>query len=121
MNSLQIKRNQATQPKPKLFQFGPLPILKKYRAYAAAQEKLGIYWYLKAVIVIPCCIMVPSIILMEMSTPNFVWFIGLSMILFFSNIMVHIAEFKSTVTVPVYHLSIAIMLIIPIISYFLNL
>lgn len=95
-------------------------LLATYLAYVASRDKEKIYWYVKAVIVIPCVVMVPTIILMRYATPHFVWFNGLCVIMFYVNVMVHIAQLKSNIYIPVYHATIALMILIPTITYILS-
>jgi len=91
-----------------------------YMAYADRQAKLSMLWYMKVILIIPCVIMVPAIFFMAFATPNFVWFIGLSVLLFFSNIIAFISETESRFYIPLYHGTIAILFIIPLITLFLN-
>jgi len=90
---------------------------ERYIAYAASKNDERVLWYMKAVMVIPCVIMVPTIIAMSMVTENYLWFIGLTIILFYSNITAHIGGAKNTLYIPMYHASIAIMVLLPIIVY----
>jgi len=110
-------RHSVTTPKAKLSN----PIWNRYMTFAEKQEKEKVVWYLKGIIIIPCAIMVPSIYIMAMLTTNYVWFIGLTMVLFFANVIAHIGETKSTFYVPLYHASIAIMILIPLIKFLLTL
>lgn len=96
-------------------------ILDSYLGYAERQENRKVFWYLKAVMVIPCVVMVPSIFLMAMITQNFIWFVAVSMILFFANVVVHIADANSKIYIPLYHISIAISFLIPLMAYLLAL
>jgi len=96
-------------------------IKSNYLAYADNQSDAKIYWYMKAIIVIPCVIMVPAILAMSSMVENFEWFVGFTMLTFFSNIMIHIAQLGSKIYVPWYHASIAIMILIPSITYFFSL
>ncbi len=93
----------------------------KYMDYAENQERTRIFWYMKSIMVIPCAVMVPFIFLMAMATPNYVWFVGLCVLLFFANMVVHIAELPGRLFVPVYQVSIAVMVLIPMITYLINL
>lgn len=98
-----------------------MPFWDSYLAFAERQSNLKVVWFLKVIMVIPCVLMVPTIFLMAMITPNYLWFVGVTMVIFFANVITHIGEAKSTVYVPLYHLSILIMLILPLIIYLLNL
>ena len=118
MNSINLRKKSVPNltRKPYLLK----ALLEKYLLFAHLQANDKIYWYMKTIIVIPCVIMVPTILFMASSTDNYLWFIGLSMLLFVSNMIVHIAEMKSTIFVPVYHISISIMVLIPFITYLMN-
>jgi len=96
-----------------------ITLLSRYVAYAEKQESLKILWYMKVIMAIPCVFMVISIIAMSMLISSYVWFVGLTMVLFFTNVILHIAEVKSVIYVPVFHATIAIMTIIPIITSFI--
>ncbi len=114
---LLLKRKQVERTE----QSSRVNLRERYMAYAKRQEKMNIVWYLKVVIFIPCVIMVPSIFLMAMATDLYIWFVGLSILLFFTNVIAYIAETKSTFYVPLYHLTILIMILIPLILNLLNL
>jgi len=107
--------NNNTTTSPSAFSLTELRT--KYLEYAKAQESERMLWYMKSIMVIPCAIMVPSIFLMAMATSSYVWFVGLCVILFFANLVVHIAEFSGRIFVPVYQFSIAVMFLIPVITY----
>ncbi len=93
------------------------PIVDQYRTYIASQNTQKVYWYLKTIILIPCVIMTTSIAAMAYQSDDFIWFIAFCMILFFANIITHIAGAKSSIFIPLYHLSIISMLLIPIITH----
>jgi len=94
--------------------------LDRYIALTERASKEAMVWYLKTIIAIPCVFMVLSIFAMAMITPNYIWFVALTILLFYANVIVHIAGAKSKVFVPLYHVSIAIMMIIPTITYFIS-
>ncbi len=96
-----------------------LGLWERYLTYADQQEDWKVYWYMKSIIVIPCVIMVPSIIAMASVIASFEWYVGITILLFFANIVVHIGEGKSRVYVPLYHLSILLMILIPFLTYIL--
>ncbi len=91
----------------------------KYLAYAENQKDLTIFWYMKVIIWFPCAFMVLAIYAMAMLTSSYIWFVGLSMLLFFANVIVHIAGAKSSFYIPLYHISTAIMVLIPMVTYFI--
>ncbi len=76
---------------------------------------------MKVIMVFPCVIMVPMIFVMAMATPNYVWFVALTILLFYANVVAHIAGAKSTLYVPLYYVSMSIMILIPIFTYLINL
>jgi len=96
-------------------------IIDQYKAYCLSQGSEKMSWYMKTIIVIPCVIMVPSIIGMTMVRGNSEYYIALCMLLFFSNMLIHIAQFSSKYYVPMYHLTISLMIAIPFISYLVSL
>jgi len=93
-------------------------ITQIYMDYIANRENDRIFWYMSAIIYIPCLFMVVSTFAMAMITPNYIWFIGLTMMMFFANVVAHIAETKNTFYIPLYHATIFAMMIIPIITFF---
>ncbi len=108
-----VKSQAKNQAKPSL--------IDRYIAMTKRAEDESIVWYLKTIIAIPCVFMVLSIFAMAMVTPNYIWFVAVAILLFYANVIVHIAGAKSTVFVPLYHTSIAIMAIIPAVTYLLSL
>lgn len=91
-------------------------LIDRYTNYADKQSDQKIYWYLKSIIILPSAVMVPGIIWMSMGTDNYIWFASLCVVLFFLNLLAHISEVKSRYYIPLYHLSIALMIIIPLIT-----
>jgi len=89
----------------------------KYLEYADSKANEGVLWYMKIILAIPCVFMVLSIFAMAMLTPNYVWFIGLSILLFYANVMAHIGGTKSRFYIPLYHATILTFILIPIITY----
>jgi len=98
-----------------------ISLIKRYVAYTAGEQKNSFYWYILSILVFPCVVMVPTIFVMEMVTASYVWFISLSVILFYSNMIAHIGGAKSTFFVPLYHINVAIMVLIPFITYLISL
>jgi len=92
----------------------------KYLEYADSKANESVLWYMKVILAIPCIFMVFSIFAMAMLTPNYVWFVGLCIMLFYGNIMAHIANTKSRFFIPLYHATILIMILIPTITYFIK-
>ncbi len=94
-------------------------LLNRYMTYAEQQQTQYLFWYMKVIVVIPCVYMVLSIFAMATLTVNYIWFVGLGMLLFFANVVAHIAGTKSTFYVPLYHFTTALFILIPIITYIL--
>jgi len=95
-------------------------MVNAYRDYAVSQSKLRMLWYLKVILIIPCVVMVPSIFVMSWATDHYVWFIGFTVVLFFTNLAAYISETKSTFFVPLYHATILTLILVPFITLFLN-
>ena len=95
-------------------------LLKRYIAYTAREQKNSFYWYILSILVFPCVVMVPTIFAMGMVTTSYVWFISLSVLLFYSNMIAHIGDAKSTFFVPLYHINVAIMMLIPFVTYLIG-
>ena len=95
-------------------------LLNRYITYTTGEQKNSFYWYILSILVFPCVVMVPTIFVMEMITASYVWFISLSVLLFYSNMMAHIGGAKSTFFVPLYHINVAIMVIIPFVTYLIS-
>ena len=95
-------------------------ILTRYREYTARNNQERVLWYMKVILAIPCVFMVLSIIAMSMVTPNYVWFVGLNILLFFANVIAHVGQAKSTFYIPLYHATISLMILIPLIAYLLS-
>ncbi len=93
----------------------------KYMSYAESKDEDRIFWYMNVVITIPCVFMVGSIVAMSYLTPDFIWFVALGMLMFFTNVILHISEAKAKLFVPVYQATIAIMTIIPFLTYLMTL
>lgn len=97
-----------------------ISLIDRYIAYTAGEQKNSFYWYILSILVFPCVVMIPTIFVMEMVTTSYVWFISLSVLLFYSNMMAHIGGAKSTFFVPLYHVTVAIMMLIPFITYLIS-
>ena len=95
-------------------------LVKRYLAYVAEQEGYGIYWYLLSIMIFPCVIMIPSIFVLGLLTESYVWFMSLSVLLFYANVMAHVGETKSTFYVPLFHLTTLFMIAVPLITYFIK-
>ena len=98
-----------------------IPLIDNYFTYINSDKQQQVFWFLKAIIIIPCLIMVPSIMIMHAAVGNHIPFVGICMILFFLNVVVHIAEVKSKYYIPVYHFSVLIMILVPLIASIIKL
>ena len=67
-------------------------VRNQYRQYCIEQNQDRIYWYMKAIIIIPCVIMVPSIIAFYLAGQNHEYYVGFCMVLFAFNLLAHISE-----------------------------
>jgi len=117
MNTVTVQQIQKTESNIKQ---NKLTILDKYMKYVNEQQSLAIYHYLVVIIAIPCVYMTTSIIAMAAMVDWFVYFIAFAMILFFANMVVHIAEAKSKIFIPLFHLTTLLFIAIPVITYFLT-
>ncbi len=91
-----------------------------YLEYAASKDEEYVLSYLKVIMVIPTLTMVIPIIAMSMLTPNYIWFVALAMLLFFANVIAHIAQTKSIVHIPLYHATNLVLFLIPVLTYLLT-
>jgi len=113
MIAYQINNSTQLQSKPK----SSLAKLKtRYLDYCESQQKMKVYWYMKAIILLTCVYMVPSIIVMAMATDYFIYYVGLTMVLFFTNVLAHITDLNSTYYVPIYQGTCLLMILIPIVT-----
>lgn len=122
MNSIELQQRSKAFRKPNSYSTGNIftKLGEKYINYTIANSKERVFWYMKAIIIIPCVIMVPSIIIMYWFSSFHEIYAGLCMILFFSNIILHLANAESKIYIPFYHITIAIMFIFPSITYLIS-
>ncbi len=92
-------------------------IKDKYFNYLDRQEGLEVLWFLRTVIIIPCVYMVISILAMSTLITNYEYYIGFTVLLFYANIVAHIAQVKSRYYVALFHLSSLLFILTPIITY----
>ena len=95
-------------------------ISNQYWAYVDRQSDQKVYWYMLAIIAIPCVYMVLSILAMHQMVKHYEYFIGFSMILFYANVIVHIGGLKSRIYVPLFHITTLIFILVPLITYLIN-
>jgi len=112
------KRSRDLERKPQIKTIG---LIQRYVRFIKTQQRQSFLWYAKIVLVIPNVIMVPTIIAMSMAVDNYIWFVALAMLLFFANIIAHIADLSSRYFIPLYHFSIALMILIPLIAHLVKL
>jgi len=91
-------------------------IIAQYLSYCDEQDEMNVYWYMKAIIIIPCVFMVPSIFVMALSTDYYVYYVAFTIILFYLNMMAHISEMSGRTYIPLFHVTCMLMVIIPIAS-----
>jgi len=95
-----------------------LPSLKaRYDTYIQKQDQYKVYWYMKVVLVMTNVHMIISTFAMAELVDKFEYYIGFTIIVFFTNILVHIVQFRSNVFVPVYYISLGLFVIIPLITF----
>ncbi len=95
-------------------------LLKHYWTYVDRQASHKVYWYMLVILAIPCVYMTLSILAMEQMIQHFEYFIGFSMLLFYTNVMVHVGGLKSRVYVPLFHLTTLLFVLIPLITYLIT-
>ncbi|MGH1339224.1 MAG: hypothetical protein ACRBFS_24110 [Aureispira sp.] len=95
--------------------------LNHYLNYAEKQNHNRLVWYAKTLLVLPCGFMVPLVIAMLHLTEHaHTFYIGLLILLLFTNVVAHVAQVSGRIFVPLYHATIAVMLIIPLVTYLLS-
>jgi len=95
-------------------------ILDRYIDYCAKNGNGKVYWYMKVIVIFPCVIMVPSIIAFHATGVSHEVYAGFCMLLFFSNVIAHISELSSRYYIPLYHISLAVMIFFPTITYLIS-
>jgi len=115
-----ITRNILTVPKTKKTTNTRDSLWTRYIAYTDSKSNEGVVSFLKVILIIPCVFMVLSIMAMAEITPNYIWFVGVSMVLFFINVIAHIGETKSRFYIPLYHATLLLFILIPTIAYFVS-
>ena len=97
-------------------------VWNSYLENAEKESGNRLVWYCKTLLVLPCAFMVPLVILMMHLTPTFhTYYIGLLILLLFSNVVIHVAQMSGRIFVPFYHTTIAVMLTIPLLTYLFTL
>ena len=100
------------------------PILRRlktrYLSYVDKQNNDRIYWYMKAILSIPCVYMIASIMVMAELMDHYEYFVALTMAIFFTNVVVHILGKNSRTFVPIYHISALLFISIPLITYIIS-
>ncbi|MGK0364825.1 MAG: hypothetical protein ACI85O_001885 [Saprospiraceae bacterium] len=121
MATISIQSGTQTEIKSQVKKQVRPTILNRYIAMTERAGEESIIWYIKTIIAIPCVFMVLSIFAMAMVTPNYIWFVAITILLFYANVIVHMVGVKSTTFVPLYHATIAFMIVVPAITYLLSL
>jgi len=88
----------------------------RYLDYCESQQNMKIYWYMKAIILLTCVYMVPSISVMAIATDYYVYYAGLTMIFFYTNVLAHITGLSSKYYVPIYHGTTLLIILIPLVT-----
>jgi len=122
MNTSILKpKSVANKPLKTTFSIGIVKsVIDGYLDYCLAQGKEKVYWYMKAIIIIPCVIMVPSISAIYATGVPHEYYAGLCMFLFFANILAHVAQASSRLYIPLYHLTVVLMIAIPAVTYLIS-
>ena len=95
-------------------------LFERYLSYVDSQENQYIFWFMTAILVIPCVLMTLSIIVMFLYSNVLEYYIGFAMILFFANVLVHLSGMKARVYLPVFHITAILMIMIPLITYLIS-
>lgn len=102
-----IKRPEAKRGK-------TLP--EQYDSFCRRQEKQAVLWYLIPLMSLPAAVMPASIIAMSY-LPGFIPFIGVSILLFFGNIILNIAGLKRKTIITFYFATALIHILVPLIVF----
>ncbi len=95
-------------------------LFTRYLSYVDSQEDQYIFWFMAAILAIPCVFMTLSIIVMYLYSGVLEYYIGFAMILFFANVLVHLAGMKARVYLPTFHITSLLMVLIPAITYLIS-
>lgn len=104
---------QRVRPDNTIFQ----KLAASYSHYAEQQSKNRLLWYCMTLLVLPCAFMVPLEILMMHLTTGHIFYVGLLILMLFANVVAHVAQVSGRIFVPLYHATVAIMLVIPLVTY----
>ncbi len=88
----------------------------KYDAFCKGQEGQSMLWYLVPLMSMPAAIMPISIFIMSYF-PGFIPFVGVSMLLFFSNIILTISEQSTKTRITFFLLTVAFHIAVPLLSF----
>ncbi len=91
-----------------------------YDAFCKEQEKQGILWFLIPLMSMPTVIMPLSIMAMSYF-PGYIAFIGISIVLFFTNIVLTVAEQSIKTKINFFLITIAYHLFIPLFAFLFGL
>ena len=89
-----------------------------YWTYAERQGQNRMFWYCVVLLALPCAFMMPTAIAMMFLVPALhTYFIGLLILLLFANVVLHVAQVPGRIFVPLFHATVATMLLIPLVTY----
>jgi hypothetical protein len=95
-------------------------ILTRYDAFCKGQEKQGMVWFLIPLMSLPAVVMPISIMAMSYFT-GFIAFIALSILLFYTNIVLTVAERPVKTKITFYLFTVLVHIIVPLAAFFLGL
>ncbi|MCB0539602.1 MAG: hypothetical protein R3A50_04245 [Saprospiraceae bacterium] len=91
-------------------------IAARYTEFCKSQENQGILWYLIPLMSLPAAIMPISIFAMSYFS-GFIAFVGISILLFFTNIVLTIAEQPTKTKITFYLITVLFHVIVPLITF----
>jgi len=95
-------------------------IATRYHAFYKRQENQGMLWFLISLISLPAVVMPISILAMSYLS-GFVTFIGISMLMFFTNIILTIAEQPTKTKITFYLITVLFHLVVPLVVFLFGL
>jgi hypothetical protein len=101
--TLEIRRPEARRKK---------TLLEQYDIFCRRQEKQAVLWYMIPLMSLPAAVMPISIFAMSY-LPGFIPFIGVSILLFFGNIILNIADVKRKTIITFYFATVLIHILVP--------
>gem|GEM_PF-1364940 len=92
---------------------------ERYLEYCDSQTKEGLLWYLIPLMTLSAAVMPPSIFAMSYFT-GYIAFIAISILLFYTNIILCIAEQSTRVTITTYFLTLVFHILVPLICFLVS-